>query len=155
MSLKIIIALLALSGLFGIAFGYFLRWHVAHGKRGSKELEIKQMKLEAREDAKRITAEAEKKGGELAQEQLKELKEKESQLKKTEDRLIKREEFLDKRQLDIDAEVEKIKNKIEEVRTIKEKTEVLKGKKIKEIEKISQLTKNEAKQELLSMVEKQ
>ena len=55
MSLKIILVLLILAGLIGTAFGYFLRWIISLGKRGSMELEIKQMMLEAKEEAKRIT----------------------------------------------------------------------------------------------------
>ena len=42
MSLKIVFALLAVAGVTGIAFGYFLRWVVSLGRRGSMELEIKQ-----------------------------------------------------------------------------------------------------------------
>ena len=75
MSLKVVLVLLILVGLIGTAFGYFLRWIISLGKRGSMELEIKQMMLEAREEAKRITAEAEKRGEEVANELRAELKE--------------------------------------------------------------------------------
>ena len=54
MSLKLVFVALALAGLVGIAFGYFLRWIISLGKRGSMELEIKQMKLDADVAAKRI-----------------------------------------------------------------------------------------------------
>ena len=53
MSLKIVLVLLVVTGLIGTAFGYFLRWIIALGRHGSMELEIKQMMLEAREEAKR------------------------------------------------------------------------------------------------------
>ena len=59
MSLKIILLLLALSGVAGIAIGYFLRLIISLGKRGSMELEIRKMKLDAEERAKKITGEAE------------------------------------------------------------------------------------------------
>jgi len=155
MSLKIVLVLLALAVFFGVAAGYFLRWIVALGKHGSMELEIKQMTLEAKEEAKRITAEAEKKAEAHISELRKELKDKEAQLKRTEDRFVKKEEFLDKRQLDIDTEVDTIKKKIEEVRSIKEKTEQLNTQKLEEIEKISLLSQDEAKKELLAIIEKQ
>lgn len=155
MSLKVIIVLLGLSGIMGVVAGYFLRWIISLGKRGSMELEIKQMMLEAKEDAKRITGEAEDKAKETVKELKGELKEKEEQVKKNENRLIKKEEFLDKRQLDIDQEVETIKNKIEEIKEIREKTEELNEKRQKELEKISELSKQDAKDEILKIVEKE
>jgi hypothetical protein len=51
MSIKLILSLLALSGLAGIALGYVLRLLIALGQRGSLELEIKQQMLEAKERA--------------------------------------------------------------------------------------------------------
>ncbi|MDP6387894.1 MAG: ribonuclease Y [Candidatus Pacebacteria bacterium] len=155
MSLKIVFALLAVAGVTGIAFGYFLRWVVSLGRRGSMELEIKQKMLEAKEDAKRITTSAEVKAKETVQEIGIELKEKESQIKKSEDRLIKKEEFLDKRQLDVDKEAEDIKKKIEEVKIVKEKVDELDVQKQKELEKISKFTNEEAKKEILKTAEKQ
>ncbi|MEK7589925.1 MAG: ribonuclease Y [Patescibacteria group bacterium] len=155
MSLKIVLVLLSFAGLIGIAFGYFLRWIISLGKKGSMELEIKQMMLEAKEDAKRITTSAEQKAKETMQELKIELKEKGEQAQKNEDRLIKKEEFLDKRQVDIDKEVENIKKKIEEVRSIKERVDELDKKKHAELENISKLTKEQAKEELLSVTEKE
>ena len=153
MSLKIIFALLAIAGATGIAFGYFLRWIISLGKRGSMELEIKQMMLEAKEESKRITANAEQKAKETMQELRVELKEKEGQFKKNEDRLIKKEEFLDKRQLDVDKEAEDIKKKIEEVKIIKEKVDELGAKKHEELERVSKFTTEQAKEELMKVIE--
>ena len=89
------------------------------------ELEIKQKMLEAREDAKHITEEAEAKAEEIYNTLKAELKEKEAQSKKTDDRLVKKEELLDKRRIDIDTDVENIKKKIEEIHVFKERAEAL------------------------------
>ena len=43
MSIKLILALLGLAGLTGVAVGYFLRLIISLGKKGSMELEIRQM----------------------------------------------------------------------------------------------------------------
>ena len=118
------------------------------------ELQIKQMMLEAREEAKKIIKEAEVKLEAAQKEARAEIKEKEDTIKKAEDRIIKKEEFLDKRQVDIDKEVESIKQKIVEIRQIKEKTEELHKKKQSELEKISGLSHEEAKKELLKIVER-
>ncbi len=154
MSVKIALLFAGFASLVGVAFGYFLRWIVSLGKKGSVELQIKQMMLEAREDAKKIVKEAEEKLEATQRESRAEIKEKEDAIKKAEDRIIKKEEFLDKRQTDIDKEVEAIKQKIVEVRQIKEKTEELNTKKLSELEKISSLSREDAKQELFKIIEK-
>ncbi|MFM2357412.1 MAG: hypothetical protein RJA61_149 [Candidatus Parcubacteria bacterium] len=155
MSLKLVAFLLSVTALTGIAIGYVLRWLVALGKKSSTELKVKQMMLDAREEVKKITSEAEKRAEEALKEARVEIKEKEDKIKKTEERLIKKDELLDSRQLDIDKEVEQIKIRIGEVRSIKEKIEGLEKQKQGEIEKIAQMSVDEAKKALLTIVEKQ
>ncbi len=154
MSLKLVVLIAGLMTLVGVAFGYFLRLIISLGKRGSMELEIKQMMLEAREDAKKITADAEKNSQEILKTAREEIKEKEEKIKKTEDRLIKKEELLDKRQLDIDEEVDHIKKRVSEIKEIKERVEALKQERIEALEKAANLSEEEAKNELLTITEK-
>lgn len=154
MSLKLVFVLLAIAGLSGVAFGYFLRWIVSLGKRGSMELEIKNMLISAKEQAQKITEEADKKAAQTLEESKREEKEKELQYKKTEERLIKKEEMLDKRQLDIDQEVEHLKKKAEEIKEIKEKTEEKAQKAVEELQRVAGLSEEDAKKELLAAVEK-
>ena len=154
MSLKLVFILLAIAGLSGIAFGYFLRWIVSLGKRGSMELEIKKMLLSAKEQAQKITEEADKKAAQVLEETKKEEKEKEFQYKKTEERFVKKEELLDNRQTDIDHEVEHLKKKAEEIKEIREKMEKKAEEAKAELERIAKLSQEDAKQELLKAVEK-
>ena len=153
MSLKLAVLLAGFASLVGIGFGYFLRWIISLGQRGSVEMRIKQMELHAKEEAKKITEEAEKKAEETLKEVRVEFKEKEEKNKKTEDRLIKKEEFLDKRQVDIDKEIEQVKEKVSEIKMIKEKVELLEKEKYTELQKISRLSEEEAKSTLLKEVE--
>ncbi len=154
MSLKLAVLLAGLASLVGVAFGYFLRWIISLGQRGSVELRIKQMELHAREEAKRIIEESEKKALETLNAGRIELKEREEKVQKTEDRLIKKEEFLDKRQLDIDKEIEHIKEKVSEIKLIKERADDLEKKRIEALQKVSNLSLDEAKDILLKEVEK-
>lgn len=155
MSLTLAFTLIAAAGLAGVAIGYIFRWLLALSKKGSMELEIKQMMLDAKEDAKKIITKAETEADKKMQEHLSELKEKDVQAKKTEERLIKKEELLDKRQGDIDKEVEAIKEKIENVKKIKEKIEELVQERQEELEKVAELSKDEARKELFDALEKQ
>src|SRR5208283_6182607 len=124
MSLKIVL-FLAVTGLVGIAIGYFLRLIISLGKKGSIELEIKRMMLEAEEKAKKTVIEAETKSVEIMKEIKEETRQKEEKFKATEDRLIKKEGLLDQRQTDIDREVENIKQKTVEIKEIKERADKL------------------------------
>lgn len=155
MSLHLVLLLAIGAGLLGLALGYALRLVISLGKRGSMELEIKEMLLSAREEAKRITTEAEKNAHELERTAKEELREREEKIEKTTERLVNKEALLDKRQLDIDDEVETLKKKVEEIKAIKEKVDRMEAEKIAELEKLSSLSRTEAKQELLAKIEKE
>lgn len=142
------------SALVGAAFGYLVRSLVTMGKRGSAEVEIKKMLLDSKEEAQKIVDSAEKKATAYVTEKTKEIKEKESDIKKAEDRLFHKEVILEKKQSDLDQEVEQIKAKALEVRAIREKAETLVQERKIALEKVAQLTNDEAKQELLAAVEK-
>ena len=154
MSLKIVAALLAGASLIGIALGYYLRLIISLGKKGSMELELKQMELAAKDREKEIIEGAELKAEKILEEVRKESKEKEEKAKKTEERLIKKEEMLDKRQIDIDSEVDMIKEKIAEIKEIREKAERLQAERQAELERVGRLSPEEAKKEILENTER-
>ncbi len=149
----ILVAIAAL--LAGAGVGYYLRIIISQGKRGSMELEIKQMMIAAREEAERIREEVRKKAEEKNEEIREEEKKKQEDYKKTELRLIKKEELLDARQVEIDKEVENIKLKIEEIKKIKEKADNLEKEKHVALEKVAGLSKEEAKETLMASIEKE
>ncbi|OGG58510.1 ribonuclease Y [Candidatus Kaiserbacteria bacterium RIFCSPHIGHO2_01_FULL_56_24] len=154
MSLKLILVLLALAGLVGIGFGYFLRWIISLGKRGSMELEIKQMKLDAQESGKRIIEEAEREAKEKSETLSGEYKERERDLKATEERLVRKEEMVDQRQQNVDSENESLKEKAMEVQRLKEKAEEGIRIQAEQLEKIAGLSAEEAKADLIKNIEK-
>lgn len=154
MSLKLILALLALSGLFGVAFGYFLRWIISLGKRGSMELEIKKMMLNAQERSQKITEEAETRAKEKEGQLTVEYKERERDLKQTEERLVRKEELLDKRQTNMEVEQESLNSKAEDVQKLKTRTEEIVRAEQEKLETIAKLSADEAKEELIKAIEK-
>ncbi len=154
MSLKILILIAGAACLIGGAIGYYLRLIISLGKKGSMELEIRRMMLEAEEKAKKTVIEAETKSVEIIKEAKEEAREKEEKLKATEDRLIKKESLLDQRQVDIDKEVENIKVKVAEIKEIREKTEKIEAEKNTELMNIAKMSEEEAKTSLLDSMEK-
>jgi ribonuclease Y len=153
-SLKTVAVLLSIAGLAGVAIGYYLRLIISLGKKGSMELEIKEMLLTAKEEAKRIATEAESKAKKLADEVRVEIKEKEEKIQQSEMRVIRKEDLLDKRQSDIDKEVELIKTKVAEIKVIKERADKLESDKAQELEKVAQMTAEDARQSLIKTIEK-
>ncbi|HUO56216.1 MAG TPA: ribonuclease Y [Candidatus Paceibacterota bacterium] len=154
-SVKLLLTLLAGAGVLGVALGYFLRYIISLGKKGSMELEIKQMMLDAEVAAKRIAEESEKRAEEKARELGQELKERERELKAVEERLVRKEELLDKRQVNLDAEQESLAKKNDELQTAREEAETVTRTQRETLEHIAHLTSDEAKTELLKVIEKQ
>jgi ribonuclease Y len=149
MNLISVIAIGASSGILGIGLGYVLRWAMTEGKRGSIELEMKQLLLSAKEESQKITDEAEKKAAKTTDALRQKEEEKEREWKKSEERLIKKEEMLEKRQEDIEREVSLIKEKAEEIRAIKTQIEERKKDVELELEKVARLSIEDARQELI------
>jgi len=154
MSLKLALLLALLAASAGIGFGYLLRLLISLGRKGSMELDIRQMEIRAKEEANRIITEAEEKAETYLLKTEGEMKEREERNKKAEDRLVKKEEFLDNRQLDLDKESEFVKNKVTEVRGVREMAEKLVAEQKDVLSKISGLGRDEAKGELLKTLEK-
>jgi len=151
MNLTIILSIVGVA--LGAFIGYYLRLVISLGKKGSMELEIKQIMLAAKEDAQKIIDQAKKKAEAHKEELDKEAKKKEEEWKQTENRLIKKDELLDARQVEIDHEVEKIKLKVEEIKKIKERVDGMEEEKEKELEKVSRLSVDEAKELLFKNIE--
>jgi len=153
MEFTMVIAIGAGSGIFGLIAGYVIRWALTIGKKGSIEIEVKQLLLEAKEEAQKIVQESEKKSEKKIEEMRAQEKEKEKEWRKTEDRLVKKEETLDKRQEDVDKEIEHVKTKAEEIRGIKVEIEERKRAVESELEKVAVLSEEEAKQQLVQKIE--
>lgn len=155
MSPLLIVGAILLALAAGIAGGYYLRMVISASKRGSMEIEIKQMMLDAKEKAKKIEEELRTTFERERTEREKELKEKEAFVKKAESRMLDKEAHLDKRQSDIDKEVEDVKRRIEEVQQVKEKVRAVEENQQKELERVAHLSQEEAKNELIALIEKQ
>lgn len=154
MSIKLVLILLAVSGIAGIALGYVLRLLIALGQRGSLELEVKQKMLEAKERANQIIADAEHKAEEIVEELEAPLKERETRLEKYVARITKREEFLDEREQDLAQQSDQVKSRENEAANLKRDAEALIRSQQAELARIAELSEDEARARLLGNTEK-
>ncbi|MEO6536471.1 MAG: ribonuclease Y [Candidatus Paceibacterota bacterium] len=147
MSIKLVLILLALSGLAGIALGYILRLLIALGQRGSLEIEVKQRLLEAKERASRIVKEAEERAEEVEMTRAAPIQEREQKVDRFSARLMKREEFLDER--------EQALAKREELSTnLRTEAEGVLKERQAELARIANFSEDEARASLIRDIEK-
>ena len=139
--------------LAGIVFGYFLRWIITLGQKGSMELKMKQMFLEAKDEAQKIVDRADEQAEQILKEIKDKERDKENESKKREERLIHKDELLDKRQQDIDREAEQLKKQNEELKQAKERVTKLEAARQTELERVAQLTTEEARTQVIKAVE--
>ncbi len=155
MDLATLIFITGTVALGGIVFGYFLRWIITLGQKGSIELSIKQTMLEAKDQAQKIIDKATEQAEEVLKEAKNEEREKETELKQKENRLLKKEDLLDKRQEDIDTELENIKNKSNEVKRLREEALKQEQERRLALERLANLTPEQAREEIIKETEKQ
>ncbi|HEX8993804.1 MAG TPA: Rnase Y domain-containing protein, partial [Candidatus Paceibacterota bacterium] len=155
MSLKLLFFLLGAAGVVGMIIGYIFRWLFVLAQKGSIELEVKQLLINAREEATRITEEAERHNREAAAAAEAEIKEKEEKLARAEDRLFAREQSVDKRQQELDAELTALKTRIEEVKQIRERADALLAERADALTKVAGLSKEDARKALLEEIERE
>ena len=140
-----------ITGLVGVSIGYVARHYVAVSRRGSIEADIAEKLLQAKREANAIEEEALQKAMNIREE-----------AKKTEQRISKQEERLDKREQDlssrdemINRELNSLRDKSKEIQIIKENLENKEQLAEKEIQKVADLTKEEAQSIIISKIEKE
>jgi ribonucrease Y len=146
MSIKLVLILLALSGLAGIALGYILRLLIALGQRGSLDIQVRRQLLEAKEKAARIVEEAERRAERIEEEEEGPLREREERIEKYAQRLEKREAFLDERE-------ETLAEKLEQVERRENEAANLLRERRADLLKLANLTEDEALKKLFQDLE--
>ncbi len=155
MSLTLVFILLGAAGLAGIAIGWVFRWLWTLARKSSIEVEVKQILLDAREKAEKISVQAEAEAKEKVAIAEGTLTEKEEKITRQEERVFKREEALDKKQNELDKEIEIVRGKIEDVRAIKERAETLVKERADELARVAGLSKEQAKEQLFQEMAKE
>jgi ribonuclease Y len=144
---------LGIALLFGTAVGYIVRQSVVSKQAASIEEKIKRQLEESRTKSKEIILEAQQKAAQILEDIKKEERERKSQLDKIEQRLLKKEEILEREALEIKEKEKSIQSDLQKLVEAKSHIEQLKSNVLKELERISGLTREEAKELMLKEVE--
>lgn len=145
-----------LTAIVGLASGYYMRRALGEAKIGSAETEAKrildeslkavetkkrEILIEARDDAQKIKGEIEK-----------EVRERRQEATRTERRLVNKEEALDRRQEALGLKEENITKQERDLLERGKTLESLRDEAMKELERISQLSRDDAKERILSEI---
>ena len=157
MSTPFVILFIVLALVLGLLIGYIYRKNVGEKTIGSAEQKAKNLILDAekkaeaiekdklndaRDEARRIRTDAER-----------DVKERRNEVKNAERRIAQKEESIDRKLENIEKKEEKITRQQQEIAQKKEEIDSFLEKKIQELEKVSGLTADEAKQILLKEIE--
>ena len=155
--IKLIIGVVGL--IIGVLIGFLYRKKVAEKEIGSAEQEAtriineaiksgetkkREAILEAKDEIHRSRTEAER-----------EIKERRNETQKLERRLTQKEESLDRKADALDQKNEELSRKLAQVQKTQEESEQLKSEQIATLERISGLTRDEAKDYLVSSIERE
>jgi ribonuclease Y len=144
--------------ILGTGVGYVVRKKVAEKQIGSAEEKaqeiVKTARLRAEAAKKEMIIEAKDEVHKSRVDLEKEIKDRRNEISRAERRQIQREENLDKKISSLDKKEEQIQRKIKETSDKKAEIERLHQIQMTELERISGLTRDEAKSQLLSEVEK-
>lgn len=140
--------------LVGMILGYLFRLLISLSKRGSVELETKQILLSAKEEAQKIVEEAAQ-NAQIREEEVRiEERAADARFKKIEERLVKKEELLDIKEADIKKVLEQTNRKHNELEVLQKTALNEKNEALQELQRIANLSAEEARAELMQKIEK-
>ncbi len=139
--------------ILGIALGYFLRRSLALGQASSLERKAQEELTSAESKAKEIVLTAKDKAASIIAEAQKEERERKQELRHLEERFLKKEDILEKQKNDVGLREAECKKELEKAQEIENQANISQKKITEELEKISGLTRDEAKTRLLEELE--
>jgi ribonuclease Y len=155
----ITVAVTVIAAVAAFAIGYLVRKYLVEAKIASAETEARKIIEEAEKaaEAKKREAilEAKEEVLRLRNEMERENKERRSELQRLERRLLQKEETLDRKIESIERKEEALNRKEAEIESLKARLSEIYQQQVSELERISGLTSEEARQQLLADIEKE
>ncbi len=154
MIVTLIIALLV--GILGYGIGYFVRKSYAEKQLDGARISAEHILEQARKDVdamkKEIVLEAKDEAHKLRNEADKDVRERRNEIQRQERRLVQKEETLDKKLESLERKEEHVSNKEKQIEDTQAQVIRLQQQQVAELERISNLTQEEAKQMILNSV---
>ncbi len=151
----IFIGIISGSLILGVIAGYYTRQTIAKKQAGTIESKLNKLISQAKEQAKETLFQATEKANKTLEEVKKYEREQQKQLTIKEKRLLQKEQNIDRQSEQIEKEQSDLKHKIHHLKKIKEELTNLQNEEIEKLEKISNFSQQQAKEEILAIAEKE
>ncbi|MDW8045830.1 MAG: ribonuclease Y [Chloroflexota bacterium] len=141
--------------LVGIGIGYALRRRAVANAVILAEQEANRLLAEAEAQQKQLLLPAKEETLELRNKLEAEFRERRAEMQRLEARLAQREEHLDRKAEQLEAREQRLKQREEEIERLHDEAEELRQRQLAEIERVSGLTREEARAQLLAAIEQE
>ncbi|MCX6722969.1 MAG: ribonuclease Y [Candidatus Staskawiczbacteria bacterium] len=139
--------------ILGFILGYYVRQNLAKKRAGSLEAKLQKRVIDVKEETSTMVKNAEKKSAEILEKTQKEVDERRREFLKAQQLLLDRESLLAERITSFEGKEKELQDKVEKLKTVKESLEQLRLKAESKLEKVASLSREDAKKELLALVE--
>lgn len=139
----------------GAVLGYFARQSIAKKRAGTIEAVLQKKITQVKKDSEEIISRAEEKASGLLERTKKDIDTQRRDLFNAERVLLKRENSLNEKMSGFDEKEKDFYQKVEKLREIKENLERMREEALRNLERVSGLSKEEAKNELLLNLDKE
>jgi ribonuclease Y len=145
------IGVLALA--LGSVIGYYVRQSIAKKRAGTLEARLEKRVADVKESTALMIKKAEQKSAEITEKSEKEVDQRRREFLKAQELLLSREKLLDGKIDAFEKKENELKDKVEKLKSIKEDLEKLRQEAEAKLEKVANLSREDAKKELLALVE--
>jgi ribonuclease Y len=149
--LSIIVAVVAL--VAGGVIGYYIRQNLAKKRAGSLEAKLQKRVIDVKQETGEMVKNAERKSSDILEKTQKDIDERRKEFLKAQQLLLGRESLLNERITSFEQKEKDIQEKGEKLKAIKGELDVLRSEAEIKLEKVADLSREDAKKELLALVE--
>ncbi len=147
------VIIVAISVASGSVLGYYIRQSIAKRRAGTLEAKLEKRVAQVKEETAILIKNAEAKASEIIGKAQKEVDDRRREFLKAQQILLDRESLLDSKISAFDQKESEIKEKGEKLKLIKDELDRLRGEAEEKLEKVANLSREDAKKELLALVE--
>ncbi len=143
----------AVALISGSILGYYIRQNLAKRRAGTLEAKLQKRVIDVKQETSEMVKSAERKSAEIVEKAQKEVDERRREFLKAQQLLLDRENLLATRITDFEKKEKELEEKVEKLKLIKENVEQLRLEAEGKLEKVASLSREDAKKELLALVE--
>ena len=153
MYILILIFILFVAVAVGSFLGYWARQSIVKKRAGTIEAKLNKKMEQVKAESSALLKQAQERATKIISQTEEEVDQRRREFLKAQQVLLDREKLLDKKISLLEDKEEEFRQKVDKVKELKEELERLRGEAEEKLEKVAKISREEAKKELLSLVE--